>query len=56
MQDIGKCQRSLEMANKLELTWVGNDKEIKIEPRLLIENVALSNVAIVIAEKAGNNC
>lgn len=33
------------MANKLELTWVGKDKEIKIEPRLLIENVALSNVA-----------
>lgn len=33
------------MANKLELTWVGKDKEIKIEPRILIENPALSNTA-----------
>lgn len=33
------------MANKLELTWVGKDKQIKIEPRLLIENAALSNTA-----------
>lgn len=33
------------MANKLELTWVGKDKELKIEPRILIENPALSNVA-----------
>ncbi len=31
------------MANKLELTWVGKDKELKIEPRILIENPALSN-------------
>ena len=33
------------MANKLELTWYGKDKEIKVEPRLLIENKALSNTA-----------
>ena len=33
------------MANKLELTWVGKDKEIKVEPRILIENPALSNTA-----------
>ena len=26
------------MANKLELTWVGKEKEIKIEPRILIED------------------
>lgn len=33
------------MANKLELTWYGKDKPIKIEPRLLIENPNLSNCA-----------
>lgn len=31
------------MANKLELTWVGKDEEIKLEPRILIENPNLSN-------------
>ena len=31
------------MANKLELTWVGKENELKIEPRILIENPALSN-------------
>lgn len=31
------------MAKKLELTWYGKDEPIRIEPRLLIENVALSN-------------
>lgn len=31
------------MANKLELTWVGKDQEIKLEPRILIENPKLSN-------------
>jgi adenine-specific DNA-methyltransferase len=30
------------MADKLELTWVGKDKPIKVEPRLLIENTKLS--------------
>ena len=33
------------MANKLELTWFGKDEPIRIEPRLLIENAALSNTA-----------
>jgi adenine-specific DNA-methyltransferase len=33
------------MANKLELTWYGKDEPICIEPRLLIENTALSNTA-----------
>lgn len=33
------------MANKLELTWYGKDKEIKVEPRLLIERPELSNTA-----------
>ncbi len=33
------------MANKLELTWYGKDEPIVIEPRLLIENTALSNCA-----------
>ena len=32
------------MANKLELTWYGKDEPIHVEPRLLIENPALSNV------------
>ena len=32
------------MANKLELTWVGKENEIKIEPRILVENPALSNM------------
>ena len=34
------------MANKLELTWYGKDDPIRVEPRLLIENAALSNIAI----------
>ena len=33
------------MANKLELTWVGKENEIKIEPRILIEKPELSNTA-----------
>ena len=33
------------MANKLELTWYGKEREIKVEPRLLIENPELSNTA-----------
>lgn len=31
------------MGNKLELTWLGKEKEIKIEPRILIGNKELSN-------------
>ncbi|HGM3506448.1 TPA: site-specific DNA-methyltransferase [Clostridioides difficile] len=31
------------MSNKLELTWYGKEKKLKIEPRLLIENKELSN-------------
>lgn len=31
------------MANKLELTWVGKDEPVHIEPRLLIERPELSN-------------
>ena len=31
------------MSNKLELTWYGKDEPILVEPRLLIENVVLSN-------------
>ncbi len=33
------------MANKLELTWFGKEEPINVEPRLLIENAALSNIA-----------
>lgn len=32
------------MANKLELTWYGKEETIKVEPRLLIENLSLSNI------------
>lgn len=32
------------MGNKLELTWLGKENEIKIEPRILIENNELSNI------------
>ena len=32
------------MGNKLELTWLGKEKEIKIEPIILIENKELSNI------------
>lgn len=31
------------MGNKLELTWLGKEKEIKIEPRILIEDKEKSN-------------
>lgn len=31
------------MKNKLELTWVGKDEEIKVEPRILIEDPSRSN-------------
>ena len=34
------------MSNKLELTWYGKDNPIKVEPRLLIENAALSNITM----------
>lgn len=40
------------MANKLELTWVGKENEIKVEPRILIENPALSNMFHKTAEQA----
>ncbi|WPC09092.1 site-specific DNA-methyltransferase [Globicatella sp. PHS-GS-PNBC-21-1553] len=32
------------MSNKLELTWYGKDKEIKVEPRVLIEDKEKSNI------------
>ena len=31
------------MGNKLELTWLGKEMEIKIEPRILIEDKEISN-------------
>lgn len=30
--------------NKLELTWIGKDKKIQVEPRILVENPELSNI------------
>lgn len=32
------------MSKKLELHWIGKDKEILVEPRILIENKKLSNI------------
>ena len=32
------------MSKKLELHWIGKDKEILVEPRILIENKELSNI------------
>lgn len=32
------------MANKLELTWYGKENQVNVEPRILIEDKALSNV------------
>lgn len=34
------------MANKLELTWYGKSATLNIEPRILIENQALSNIEV----------
>lgn len=31
------------MSNKLELTWYGKEQQVKIEPRLLIEDTSFSN-------------
>lgn len=31
------------MSKKLELTWIGKEDTIEVEPRLLIENPELSN-------------
>ena len=31
------------MANKLELTWIGKDKQIAVEPRILIADPQKSN-------------
>ena len=33
------------MSNKLELTWYGKENEIKVEPRILIEDKEKSNIA-----------
>lgn len=40
-----KEMEKIRMANKLELTWLGKDQSIHIEPRLLIENKELSNTS-----------
>lgn len=34
------------MSNKLELTWYGKEEQVKIEPRLLVENKELSNTSM----------
>ena len=43
------------MSKKLELTWVDKDQEIKIEPRLLIENKAMSYKAEIDSLIPGEN-
>ena len=34
------------MTNKLELTWVGKEESIRVEPRIFIENLNLSNTKV----------
>ena len=36
-------EEKIKMGNKLELTWLGKEDEIKIEPRILIEDKEKSN-------------
>ena len=38
-------EKGLQMDNKLELTWPGKHAPVRTEPRLLIENAALSNAS-----------
>lgn len=40
------------MANKLELTWYGKENELKVEPRILIENPELSSKKVDIKGQA----
>jgi len=42
--------------NKLELTWLGKDKPIKVEPRLLIENPKLSNIPANTNQNTDGSC
>lgn len=42
------------MANKLELTWYGKEKEINVEPRILIEDKSLSYSKNEITSLIGN--
>lgn len=35
--------RSRDVKKKLQLTWIGKDEKINVEPRILIENPELSN-------------
>ena len=39
-----KIERGINKMKKLELTWYGKEKEISVEPRLLIENKEMSNI------------
>ena len=45
-------RRIKKKANKLELTWYGKEKEIKVEPRILIENPELSSKKVDIKGQA----
>ena len=40
-----KYALEMKMKNKLELFWVGKGSDVRVEPRLLIENADLSNCA-----------
>ena len=35
------------MANKLELTWYGKENELKVEPRIVIEDKKLSTCCVI---------
>lgn len=45
LSEIHNYNGGNKMANKLELTWYGKDNPLRVEPRLLVENASLSNIA-----------
>lgn len=36
------------MSKKLELTWIGKENKINVEPRILIEIPELSNISAIV--------
>lgn len=42
------------MINRLELTWYGKEKQVNVEPRILIENKELSNTGNAETESFNN--
>lgn len=36
------------MSKKLELTWIGKENKLNVEPRILIEIPELSNISAIV--------